>query len=143
MRQKRKAHFHDALPEQEGVNLTSLIDVVFVVLILFILIAPMLDIDRIQLAEAPRREKNEKTVVNEEQSVVIHVHENNTVWVNKREIKSENLLPLLKALYQRNPKLIPQLYQDKKAFFGTYQKVKNAVEEAGYEELDMILEPKK
>ncbi len=36
--------------EEASINLTPLIDVVFVVLIIFILIAPMLELDRIQLA---------------------------------------------------------------------------------------------
>lgn len=38
--------------EEPAVNLTPLIDVVFVILIGFIIIAPLLEIDRIDLAEA-------------------------------------------------------------------------------------------
>lgn len=38
--------------EEPTVNLTPLIDVVFVILIMFIVIAPLLDLDRIELAQA-------------------------------------------------------------------------------------------
>ncbi|NGX39769.1 MAG: Biopolymer transport protein ExbD [Chlamydiae bacterium] len=141
MRRKRVAEYSDMLDEQGGVNLTPLIDVVFVVLILFILIAPMLEIDKIQLAGAPNREESEKVVVSEENLLVIHVRKDNAILINKRVIKKENLSPILSALYTKNPKLIPQLFQDREALFGTYQIVKNAVEEAGYKQLDVVLDP--
>ncbi|NGX37057.1 MAG: Biopolymer transport protein ExbD [Chlamydiae bacterium] len=138
MRQKRLVHLTDSAEDQGSINLTPLIDVVFVVLILFILIAPMLETDKVKLANGPAREGSAAT---NPSSLVIHVHEDNTLWINKREIQEQSLRPLLQALHAKNPKLIPQLYQDRGAFFGTYQLVKNAVEEAGFEELDVILEP--
>ena len=140
MRHKRLAPQSDPLAEQGGVNLTPLIDVVFVVLILFILVAPMVEIDRVKLASAPNRESPETT---NPKTLLIHVYEDNTVSINKRPIAHENLSPILKALYAKNPALCPQLFQDRKALFGTYQTVKNAVEEAGYSELEVVLESKR
>lgn len=136
MRQKRLHHV--SLPESEdsGINLTPLIDVVFVVLIMFILIAPMLEIDKVKLARGVAREETEVIPAS---SLTIHVREDNSILINHREISPENLSPLLKALYAANPKLTPQLYHDHKAYFGTYQRVKNALEEAGFSELDVIL----
>jgi len=142
MRSKRTI-FHQESISSEGVNLTPLIDVVFVVLILFILIAPMVEIDRVKLAEGPSRDHPEKAIVDDAKSLVIHVKEDNTVWVGHREIGLEVLGPLLKALHAKNPDRIPQLYQDERAVFGTYQKVKNAVEEAGFSELDIVLDSKR
>lgn len=141
MRKKRRSHSRHNDGDHEGVDLTPLIDVVFVVLILFIIIAPMVEIDKVQLAQGAKKEQIEKSVINDEKSILIHVLDNNSIMINKREIDAKHLGPILKVLHKKYPKLIPQLYQDKKAFFGTYQKVKNAVEEAGYEELDVILEP--
>ena len=136
MRQKRLGHFSSALPSEEGINLTPLIDVVFVVLIMFILIAPMLEIDKIKLA--PGAAHNETEAI-PQSALTLHVQENNSIWINKREVAQENLSPILKALYVKNPKLTPQLYHDQKAYFGTYQMVKNALEEAGFSELDVVL----
>ena len=137
MRHKRN-HFLSDPSDLADVDLTPLIDVVFVVLIMFIIVAPMLEIDKIQLAQGAAREQVETTQMG---AVAIQVREDNTIWINKHEVSQESLLPLLKALYQKNPKLNPQLFQDKKAQFGVYQKVKNAVEEAGFEELEVVLEP--
>ena len=47
--------------DDANVNLTPLIDVVFVVLIMFILVAPLVEIDRIQLAHATSEKKADMT----------------------------------------------------------------------------------
>ncbi len=138
MRQRNRSHFSDNSNEVGSIELTPLIDVVFVVLIMFILVATMLELDTVKLAKAAQREQAESTSMS---SLTIHVHENNTIWINKKEVTPDNLRPILKALKTKNPKLNPQLFQDRKAHFGTYQIVKNAVEEAGFDELDIVLEP--
>jgi hypothetical protein len=56
-------------------------------------------------------------------------------------VSGSQLLELLKEAYLHAPHKAPQLFNDKKAFFETYQTVKNAVELAGFEELDVILQP--
>lgn len=142
MRRRRFVE-QDHAAEHGGLNLTPLIDVVFVVLIMFILIAPMLELDRVQLARGPTRDLKERTNVNESSSLIIHVHADNSIWINKKAITEEALPSILKAMHAQRPKLVPQLFNDKKAQFGTYQTVKNAVEAAGFQELDVILEPGK
>ncbi len=42
---------------------------------------------------------------------------------------------------QANPESRPQIFHDKNAKFGTYQTVKNALEAAGFSEMDLILKP--
>jgi biopolymer transport protein ExbD len=140
MRQRNRSTFSDPNAEMGNIELTPLIDVVFVVLIMFILIAPILELDKVKLAQAPHREQTESTNMS---TLTIHVHEDNTIWINKNEVSPEHLQPILSALKVKSPNLSPQLFQDKKAHFGTYQMVKNAVEEAGFSELDVILEPSK
>lgn len=127
--------------EDTGIDLTPLIDVVFVVLILFILIAPMLEMDQIQLASAPDRDQSEKLFPNQQHPLILHVKEDNTIWVNKRPITKEQIAPLLASLHEKSPDLTPQLFQDKRARFGTYQMVKNALEEAGFKKVDLVLDP--
>ncbi len=124
--------------EESLLNLTPLIDVVFVVLIIFILIAPMLDIDKIQLAASST--KKEKTTP-EASPITIQVKEDNSIWIQKKKVSYEELFQILVQEKKKHPNRIPQLFQDKKAQFGTYQTIKNSVENAGFEELDVILQP--
>ncbi len=141
MRKKRHTSQKESGSDEGMLNLTPLIDVVFVVLIMFILVAPMLELDRIQLAKAAAHADKEMAVVQENSPTAIHVHEDNSIWFNSKRISEEQLLPLLREAKRQNPLRIPQLYQDKKAHFGTYQTVKNALELAGFEQLDVVLQP--
>lgn len=141
MRKTRSSSaWHDHSDETQ-INLTPLIDVVFVVLIMFIIIAPMLELDRVQLASISHRDGREMAVIQEENPVSIQVHADNSVWLNKRLVSEKELHTLLKEAKRRHPHQIPQLFHDKKGQFGTYQMVKNAVENAGFEQLDVILQP--
>ncbi|MCK4935048.1 MAG: biopolymer transporter ExbD [Simkaniaceae bacterium] len=128
-------------PDDSLINLTPLIDVVFVVLIMFILIAPLVELDRIELASRNQENALKAPRVESNAAVKIQVFDNNTIWVNNRLVKENTLGKILHTLYIQNPQTIPQLYHDKKAHFGTYQTVKNALETSGYEQMDVILNP--
>ncbi len=127
--------------EEPQVNLTPLIDVVFVILIMFIVITPLLELDRVQLAEGKNDFTDLSTSVQQSSEIAIHVHRNNSVWFAGKLIKIEELVLALKQARQKQPNARAQLFHDKQAHFGTYQSVKNAAEEAGFKELDVILKP--
>ena len=125
--------------EEANINLTPLIDVVFVVLIIFILIAPLLEMDRVELASSPPQ--SQRNSVQENSPITIRVHADNSIWFNNKPVNLPELLEALKLAYKRYPHKIPQLFHDRKAYFESYQKVKNAVESTGFEQMDVILEP--
>lgn len=140
MRKKRSLAHHESI-EDVSINLTPLLDVIFVVLIMFILIAPLLELDRIQLAQASAKESKQMAVVEEASPVAIYVFADNRIRFNSKFVTREHLLPLLKEAKKKYPNRTPQLFPDKKAEFGTYQAIKNAIEQAGFEQLDIILQP--
>lgn len=127
--------------EEPTVNLTPLIDVVFVILIMFILIAPLLELDRVELAEASEEPANGQNSVQENSPIRIHVHRDNTISFNDTTTTLERLPELLQQAKQRYPKARPQLYHDRRGHFGTYQSIKNAAESAGFQHMDIILKP--
>ncbi len=127
--------------EEASINLTPLIDIVMVVLIIFIIIAPMLELDRVSLADAPSGPEKVMTLNPEKAEIAIHVHANNTIWLNGKKVEIAELLSLLKEMHKKQPERIPQIFHDKNAFFGTYQSVKNAVETSGFAQMDVILKP--
>jgi biopolymer transport protein ExbD len=138
---RRRSLKREDVSEEMHINLTPLLDVVFVVLIMFIVIAPMLELDRVELAQAPAGPNKEMAAVQESSPLAIHVRSDNSIWFNSKLMQPEALTRSLKAARAQNPHRIPQLFHDKKAYFGTYQSVKNAVEAAGFEQLDVILQP--
>ncbi len=93
----------------------------------------MLELDRIELASGKSTTQEMKG------NLMIRVEANNTIWYGGTAITVEELGQRLKEVYPLHRNLIPQLIQDKKASFGTYQSVKNVIEMAGFRELDVIL----
>lgn len=127
--------------EEPTINLTPLIDVVFVILIMFIVIAPLLEMDRVELADASASPLQNNTSVQETSPISIHVHKDNTIWFQNQKLSSAQLIEALRKARRQYPKARPQLFHDRSATFGTYQTIKNATEAAGFEELDVILKP--
>ena len=127
--------------EDPMINLTPLIDVVFVVLIMFMIVAPMLELDHVKLASGNNSSVDEATFVNEASPLSIHVRQDNTIWLNQHQVSSKQLENLLVEARKFDDKKNPQLFHDLRAHFGTYQSVKNAVENAGFSEMDIVLKP--
>lgn len=127
--------------EEPTINLTPLIDVVFVILIMFILIAPLLELDQIELADGPHLQTSQAQTVQESSPIAIHVHKDNTVFLNNHVVTTVQLTEQLKEAKIKYPKIVPQVFHDRNAHFGTYQSVKNALEEAGFSQMEIILKP--
>ncbi len=126
--------------EEPAINLTPLIDIVFVILIMFIVVAPLLEMERIDLAQAPTAPDRIQPL-RTQGPVAIQVKADNSIWLQERKVTAAELPAQLRQLKEKNPHTIPQLYQDQRAQFGTYQTVKNAVETAGWPELHLVLQP--
>ncbi len=137
MRKRSGSQADDTSVEEPFINLTPLIDVVFVVLITFMLIAPVLDIDSVDLALSGGTEKKEVQAG----PVSIIVHADNTLWYQGKKVGFPELETILRQEKKRQPRAIPQLIQDRQAHFGTYQSVKNLLESIGFEQMDVILKP--
>lgn len=123
------------------VNLTPLIDVVFVVLIIFIVIAPLLELDQIALADSSHA--GDKTCLSMDGCgpVSIQVKADNGIWLNGQKVSLTELEQELKRSKLQFPAATPQLFHDRKAHFGTYQSIKNAAEMAGFKQMDIVLKP--
>lgn len=122
--------------EEELINLTPLIDVLFVILVFFILAAPLLKLEHVKLAKAT---ENVEPISTNSHPVQIHVLKDNSILLNKEKTPNTLLPEKLEILHKLFPNSSVELYHDKQATFGTYQIIKGLVEQAGFEELDLIL----
>lgn len=140
MTRSRLSFAREKAIEEPTVNLTPLIDVVFVILIMFIVIAPLLELDQVELAEGANLPQTTQSV-QESSPLAIHVKQDDTIWFNNQRVSPNELTILLKNAKLQHPKVTPQVFHDRRAQFGTYQSVKNAAEEAGFAQMDIILKP--
>jgi len=138
MRKRPLPSFDEDLPDEALVNLTPLIDVVFVVLITFMLIAPVLDIDSITLAPSGPASA---TQASQNSPLSISIRADDSIWLKGKCLslgELEKMVTLEKKLF---PKETPQLIPDSRSHFETYQQVKNVLESCGFEQMDIILRP--
>jgi biopolymer transport protein ExbD len=141
MRKRKYRSQSDELIEEPLINLTSLIDVVFVVLITFMLIAPLLNKDRVTLASGgvpmPPLAANHTPIL------TIAIHADNSIWVQGKSVSSKQLEILLKEEKKQRPSAIPQIIPDANSHFATYQSIKSLLESVGFSEMEILLSPSK
>lgn len=130
-----------AAPEEPLLNVTPLIDVVFVLLISFMVVAPLLEHDRIELASGDSISSHLPIRMDDASPIQIHVYENNTIAFNSTPTTLNELTRLLQEAKRLHPGARAQLFHHKRAHFGTYQSVKNALESAQFKEMDVVLVP--
>ncbi|HSX12837.1 MAG TPA: biopolymer transporter ExbD [Chlamydiales bacterium] len=131
----RKKVFIEEGDDETHVQLTPLLDVVFVLLITFMVLAPMLNVDHVELATAGISNKNQPA-----QSVMsVTLRADNSIWFRGKQVGLQQLESILRAEHQRFPDQSPQLMADKNCHFGAYQDIKNMLEECGFQQLDVIL----
>ncbi len=139
MRKRFRSLLEEDSIDEPLINLTPLIDVVFVVLIAFMLIAPVLDIDPVELAFGSPAKK--ETASFQTSPISIAVHSDNSIWIENQRLTMQQLEARLRDEKKKYPRAVPQLLPDSRASFGSYQSVKNALEAAGFEQMDVILKP--
>src|SRR5437868_5364763 len=82
--------------EEPTVNLTPLIDVVFVILIMFIVVAPLLELDRVELANGAVDPLDTTTAVQENSPISIHVRSDNVILFNNERVDISQLTERLR-----------------------------------------------
>ncbi|SYX09433.1 biopolymer transport protein ExbD,protein TolR,Biopolymer transport protein ExbD/TolR [Chlamydia poikilotherma] len=123
--------------EDPNVNLTPLIDIVFVILMAFMIAMPLIRLDSIALA--PGTKEHKVLGKDDELPITIKVLADNTITLNDQVLSLMELKTQLTLLYQRYPNRVPLLLQDGDTPFRLYQEVKTTIESAGFHELHIAL----
>lgn len=129
------------LPQEPAINITPLVDVVFVILIAFIVIAPLLEMDRVELASGGQMPSHLPVRLEDASPIQIHVLADNRILFNHEAVTLLDLPDRLLKAKLAFPHARAQLFHHKLAYFGTYQAVKNALESADFKEVDIVLSP--
>jgi len=137
----RKTFLFSSTEENELINLTPLLDVLFVVLILFILIAPLLNLDRINLAESSSKTLVQ-SAINDQDSINIFLSADGSILIKNRKIEKQTLRAVLQELHKKNKNLTPRLFIDKQTSFGAFTETKDLIENCGFDSLDLVVKSK-
>ena len=109
------------------VNLTPMLDVVFIMLIFFIVTASFIKEAGLEV----NRPEASTTVPTEDASILIAISENNEIWMDRRLIDPRAVRANIERMHAENPKGSVVIQADEHSFHNTLVQVMNAAREAG------------
>ena len=123
----RKNLFQAAPEEEAEINLTPMLDVVFIMLIFFIVTASFvkesgLDVNR---PDAPTAVKKENA------NILVAIGSNNEIWINRRRIDPRAVRANIERMHAENPKGSVVIQADKKSTNEMLVVVMDAARQAG------------
>jgi len=120
------------------INVTPLVDVMLVLLIIFMVTAPLLKEGvSVNLPEAKARPIEKM----KEEDIVITVDKAGKIYIGKTEIDWQTLEPKLKLILRQRAKKEVYLQADKTVAYGVVIKALSMLQDAGAEKIGMITEP--
>ena len=119
----------------EGINITPLVDVVLVLLLIFMVTAPVLQ-SGVEVAVPQTRTVNQLT----EQHRVVTLDKDQNVFLDDKPVNIHDLSRLL-AAGSKDPKQTVYLRSDQRVPFGAFASVMDAVKQAGIANISIVTRP--
>ena len=123
-----KQHFQNLVEEEEAaIDMTPMLDVVFIMLIFFIVTASFvkeagIDVNRPEAATAVSKPRA---------TILVAISDQGDIWINKRKIDQRAVQANIERLKAENPQGSVVIQADKKADVDTLIKVMDAARAAG------------
>ena len=123
----RSRFSHSAEEEESEINITPLIDIVFIMLIFFIVTATFvketgIDVNRPDAQTAKSQDKA---------NILIAITEKNEIWIDRRKVDIRAVRPNIERLHAENPQGSVVIQADKKSNTETLISVMVASRQAG------------
>ncbi len=119
------------------INVTPLVDVMLVLLIIFMVTAPMM----MQGVEVNLPQTTAKSIKTREDPMILTINKKREIFLEDRQIKPEDLENKMKSIfkYRRSKEVL--LRADREVPYGFVIKVIAGIKRAGIDKLGMITEP--
>ena len=120
-----------------GINVTPFVDVVLVLLIVFMISAPLINVGvEVSLPKteaAPIKEKSEP--------VVISYQKNGNIYIQEKKTTFSKLIPQLKAIIEKKPKTEIFIRGDKGLSYGKIMDLTGRLSQNGFERISLVTDP--
>jgi biopolymer transport protein ExbD len=122
--------------EASEVNLTPMLDVVFIMLIFFIVTASFvkeagIDVTRPPAATAERKERG---------NILVAITESNQIWIDRRQVDPRSLRANIERMHAENPQGSVVIQADEKSENGLLVRVMDAARLAGVKNVSLAAE---
>lgn len=124
--------------EDMGIDMTPMLDIVFIMLIFFIVTATFVKESGIDVT----RPDAETAVKQSRVGILIAINENNEVWINRRQIDLAAVRANVERLHAENPQGGAVIQADQKAQTGILVEIMDQVRLAGVGSISIAAEEK-
>lgn len=119
------------------INVTPLVDVMLVLLIIFMVAAPMM----MQGMDVQLPQTQSKPIHSREERLVVTLNKKQEIFINEYRVTREELQEKLRVLYQNRKEGEVFLRADRSLPYGFVVKIMSDIKSAGIEKLGMVTEP--
>jgi len=119
------------------INVTPLVDVMLVLLIIFMITAPLLT----QGVNVDLPETNASALQQNIEPLVITIRANGKIYMQKHAIELKQLAPRIEAMRKQKPNLPVFIRGDAKTPYGRIASVMSRLESAGIKKIGLVTEP--
>jgi len=134
----RRSPISSAVAEEEDINLTPMLDVVFILLIFFIVTANFIKEPGLEV----NRPDAETSAIQENAAILIAIGATNDIWIDGRMIDVRQVKANITKLLADNPKGSVVIQADEKATADSIIAVMDQSREAGVFAISLASEPK-
>ncbi len=128
---RRRTKRHAPMSE---INVTPFVDVMLVLLISFMVAAPLLTVGvPIDLPETQAKQMNSET-----QPITVSVKEDGKIFLQETEITTEELLPKMQAIAKNGVEERIYMRGDKATDYGTVMQLMGLLNQAGYKKIGLV-----
>ena len=119
------------------INVTPMVDVMLVLLVIFMVTAPMLTVG--VPVDLPRT--NAPVVPDQQTPVEITVQKDGAIFVQEQPVAVDNLVPLLMAVTESNPETRIYVRGDSSLSYGQMMQVMGNITSAGFKKVALVALP--
>ena len=131
MRRKRQRN-----TEESDIDITPMMDVVFIMLIFFIVTATFVKESGIDVTRPDAQTATKQNRV----GILVAINEYNEIWINRREVDINAVRANIERLHAENPQGGAVIQADKNAQTGTLDEVMDQIRLAGVQAISIAAE---
>ena len=126
-------------PPMSQINVTPFVDVMLVLLVIFMITAPLLTVG----VEVDLPETDSPPLAGDDEPLSITITGDGTTYLQETEVTLADLIPKLRAITERRPDVRIFIRGDREISYGRVMEVMGVLNAAGFNNVALVTEPRK